>query len=307
MFIVRHGRRIPYLFAPDEGGGSGDFGAEMDKIAAGYQGGDGGAGAASEVDGSDEPPAPPAAADTPTSSIPDPARVTDDMPYRDAKPLRDELAQARERWSPIEAAFSGIDDSDRTTLLAALPGMAAEDRATMIEAMNMLASGDPDDKAEVAEFFANAAEHIRGQIPAPPEPGSVDDLDAPMTRREYMAEQTQREAIAAENDAIQEILGEARDLGYDPDSTDPAVAGEFAALCEIARRMPDGDLGKAHEVLANRRQAVIDEYVASKTADAGTLGAPTGGASSTDERTLDTLDDAEAAMRARMDGVLGAR
>lgn len=323
MFIVRGGRRVPFVLEGDAGGGGGgdDFDQVMDGVAAKYaDGGDGATGAASAEGTGAEPgiadpsaPVTPPAAEPPAPSVPDPALVTDDIPYRDAVRLREEMARARDTYKPIEEALADIGDEDRSTLLAALPNLHPDDRSALIDSMRMLASDDPEQVEEAAAFFVRVAEHLRSgdepdtsAVDRDPDLLAGDPMDQPMTRREHeawAAEQRQEAEVARQTEGI---LSEARELGYDPEATDPAAIGEFAALCEIARRT-DGDLTKAHGVLQQRRQAVIDEYVASKQADAARTPSPTGGASSTEERTLDTLDDAEAAMRARMEATLGPR
>lgn len=277
-----------YALAPDEGAGGG-FDATMDAIAAGY-----GEGGSTPV--APEPPTPEPEPVEPLAGL-DPSRVQDDMPYRDAKALRDEIVRARERYQPYAEVFD------------TLPG---DDRDTLLEVARILNSGDRD---EVARFLAESAKHVGGDGWTFPDgtdapegaPGATPPEPAYLTEdvlEQKLAERDQKQAVA---DAQREMLNEIRGLGYDPDSTDPIQRARFASLVELVRMDPDGSIENAHKALGSWEQQIRDEYVRGKTADAGRPALIDGGATPVESARMDTLDDAEAAMRARLDQSFGPR
>lgn len=291
-----------YALAPDEGAGGG-FDATMDAIAAQYPQG-----------GQDAPPpaaAPaPAAAPTPPPSAPpasdplaglNPSLAEDDMPYREAKRLRDEIVRAREKYGPYAEAFADLDEADAET---------------MLEIARSLADGD---RESVAEFLAKSAQHVGGEgwtwPDGSPAPEGAPGASAPETPAEpaYLTEEqleaklAQRDQEAAIAEAQREMLDEIRGFGYDPESTDPIQRARFASLVELARLDPDGSIENAHKALTGWEQQIRDDYVQGKTADAGRPAQVDGGETPVETASLETLDDAEAAMRARMDQSFGPR
>lgn len=308
-----------------------DFMAEMDTVAAGYSEGATATAPpdAPEAPAADEAPAPASAPPAEGSVLDrDPESIPDDIPYRDASALRSDLARARDRYRPFEQAFAGIDPSSLQQLgdtferlgaygpqvLNGLAQMADGDRDYMAAAIEALSSGTPEARADVAARFFEAAEFLNGgtmdpgDIPDPLDPTpAVDPMDRPMTLRELEAWNAEQTQARLEADAVAEITREIRDLGYNPDSNDPVEAGRVAQLLEIARRDPDGSIQEAHKAVQAERQRIIDEYVSGKTADAGRAPAPDGGAQPAPERPVETMDDAEAAMRARLEATLGPR
>lgn len=292
-----------YALAPDEGGGGGqDFGATMDAIAAQYpQGGqDAGVPAAPAAPAAAPPAAPPAAPQDPLAAL-DAAQVADDMPYRDAKRLRDEIVRARERYSPFAEAFDGLDPSDSETLL---------------EVARIL-NGDGS-REEVAAFLADSAKQIGGEDWTWPDGSAAPEGAAGATPPEAAEPQyltaaeldqrlAERDAQQAVTEAQAEILAEIRSFGYDPESTDPIERGKFAALIEIAKMDPDGSIENAHQALTGWEQSIVDGYVSGKTADANRPALVDGGETPVESARMDTLDDAEAAMRARLDQSFGPR
>lgn len=264
------------------------------------------------------------AAESSDGGFPDPAAVTDDMPYRDAKKLRDELSAARDEWKPYADAFGGLDADTRSKVLGAGTTLGADlalisdsfsdlhpdDRRTLAAIVQTI-STDPE---AAAGMLAEAADALRGG-PAPVvEPGDEPDPDEPVTRADLDRMMTEareeREAADLERATNQQydlILTEARDLGYDPTSTDPDEQDRFTMLLSLAQGNPDGNLKDAHARIEAREQKVRDEYAETKREDSRRPQSPSAGASPTDEKVLETMDDAGAAMNARMDAAFGPR
>lgn len=246
-----------------------------------------------------------------------PGRVPSDY----ERELRAENAKYRERFEPFEKAFGELDDQARADLLEAGPGLGA-DLITLAKAAKGLVPQDrayiadvmasiPTDPAGAAEKLSKAAEILRGgdqQAAEPDEDLDPDDF-ATIGGVEQMLER--REAEAAKAAQAREdratIRDEMKQLGYDLDSKDPLESSRVSALLKAAEFAPDGDLRAAiqagHKVLDGWEQKIRDEYVESKRKD-GDRPAPPGGSGSAPsaERTLETLEDADAAMNARLDG-----
>jgi hypothetical protein len=260
--------------------------------------------------------------------------------YRDGKKLEKEIRSARDTFRPFHDAFSTMSDDARQALLDAAPTLGEDlaalgaygsrlhpdDRAWFVNVMNVMSS----DPVRGAELLAAGADAIRGAAgvdpiaPTAPAPGAqpyVPDAwaepgaapaEAPMTRAEleaFLAERDQARDFEREvRDNEQQILAQARELGYDPESNDPVDDARFAALIHVAGR-PDvgGDLEKAHGIINTEwEQRIIDKFVNAKSADAERPGALAGaGATPAQPRTVETLQDGREAMLARLDAVLG--
>lgn len=258
------------------------------------------------------------------------------LPYREGKKLEQELKRNRERYRPFEQAFGDLPDDARNAVVQGLgselgvvattmAAMHPEDRRLILDTIQLSAT-EPD---KAAERFANIAKVLRGEEVEPPvqEPPrqqgqregrqakpnddeDVDDLDRPMTRREFLAQQERTRREAAEQASVNEVLDRARELGYDPDADDPLEAGRFDQLISVANRLPDGvddPLSKAHEMLTEAYEKSLGEYGESKRADARRRGAagPTRGKSPKQERKLETIEDAEQAADARIAAAFG--
>lgn len=263
------------------------------------------------------PPPPPAAP---------PAGDQGDMLYRDAAALRQEMAQNRERYQPFADAFGELDDETRQEVLGVAPHLGG-DLAVIGQAFAGLHPGDrrtlsniigliPQDPVRAAELLAQAATDIRGGPPGAGD-GSVydelyddeedDELDQPLTMRQWLELDQERDDARRKAQAWDDIVAEAKALGYDANSTDPNEQAKFDSLIAVARRTSDGDLGKAHETLQGVVQQAIDDYSAGKRADAQRPAPTAGGTTVSGERVLESLDDAEAAARQRVDEALGPR
>lgn len=244
------------------------------------------------------------------------------MTYAKAKELRAEQKAYRERWGAFEQAFQGLPDesvgfarqvmpliargnADAALVLGEYAGLHPDDRAIV----DQIADAAATNPQAAAAAFAEVAEQLRGagaedlepevddddfDEPDEPQYVTVEDLD------ERISTAAQRFAFEQREQAeVQSILAEVKDLGYDLESDDLHEQARVESLFALARRL-GGDIGQAHEALSGMRQATVDEYVSGKAADAGRPQPPMAGAPASGERRLDTLEDAEAAMRARM-------
>lgn len=252
------------------------------------------------------------------------------VPYRDGIKLRGEIQRARDQFRPFNDAFGGLDDQQRQMLLDSAPTLGA-DLATF---SNVAAALHPDDRRwfadtmalmardpqRGAEQLAAGADAIRqsvgGQPPAAPAPPAAadpfadpDPNEQPLTRADLQQALAQRDEAANMERIQAEVLTEVRGLGYDPEAqVGTKEYDDYSYLLALAGR-PDvqGDLTKADAIVKQRDQLVIDAYVNGKSADAGRPAVPAipGGVAASDERPLETFEDADAAMRARLDATIG--
>lgn len=262
--------------------------------------------------------------------------IGDDMPYRDGKRLREQVTQAKEQFRPFRDAFGNLDENQRATLLANAPTLGsdlaafsavapqlhADDRAWFMGVMSKFAT----DPLGAAEELARGAGVLREQFaapgsqppaaPAPPgqqampewaqpeEP--VDPAQQPLTRGDLdqWAQQQQYANEVRQSEAA--IIAAAGELGYAPNPNDPIADDRFRSFIGMAARPEvNGDLNKAHALMQQRDQAIIDGFVQAKAANADRPGAPVTGAAPADMRVLETLSDGREAMLARLDGTLG--
>lgn len=265
----------------------------------------------------------------------------DQLGYRDGKKLETEIRRARETFRPLNDAFGALSDEARANLLQVAPelgddlvllgqvgaGLHPEDRQFFTDTMQLMAS----DPQRAAEQLARGAEIIRQSYAqqaaggAPPPPGGQpmpewaqgngqpqgEGATAPLTEADFQRlyeENRQKDDYAHEvKRQEEEILRQAKELGYAPNSKDPVDDGRFAELIHLAGR-PEikGDLAKAHEIIQESDQRRIDAFVAAKAADAGRPGAPAVvGGSPAQPRALETLQDAADAARDRIAAVMG--
>lgn len=267
----------------------------------------------------------------------DTSMIPDEMPYRDAVKLRSEIAAARDQLRPFRDAFGSLETSEREAFLAAAPTAGSDlavfaqlaptlhpdDRAYMLDAFQLMST----DPAAAAEMLAQGAEVLRSQFtqpgaqPPPAAPPNLTDPNAwvdpaaaaplppeqqPMTRGDFLNMMAERDYAGQVKANEATILAKARELGYDPDSTDPLVRNRFQSFIGMAAQ-PDvgGDLDRAHTLMQQQDQAVIDGFVQAKAADADRPGAPAIGATPADTRVLDTMSDAREAAQGRIDAALG--
>lgn len=252
---------------------------------------------------------------------------TSGMSYRDGQKLAQDIAKTRDRYKPFSDAFGDLDDDQRAAVLDAAPNLGADlatlagsasqlhpdDRRFFADAMALMAT-DPDRAAAMLEYGVQqirealgGGEPAPGASPAPaPDGAPADgDDDRPVTMKELRELENQRQRDAERQELERTMLADARKLGYDPEATEgPAAADSNAYFFFLSRT---GDSEKAHQQVEAWKQAQIDAFVAGKSADAGRPAPPAdaGGAPAPKGAPMETLDDADAAMRSRLDGVLG--
>lgn len=202
-------------------------------------------------DGGGAPPAgegtpPPAAEGTPPPADTAPVDLDGDLEGDKfdrayVERLRKEAAGYRSKAKTYDDVFSQYEETDRAAFL---------DLAKMLR---------ENPKAAAEEMSAAAAEILKQYAPAEPPVGD-DGEPQYMTRADY-DRLKQEDAVAAETRAIEL---EARELGY----TISAKDTDYRLLLLTAQNETNGDIKGAHERLAARNQAVIDKYLAAKTADA---------------------------------------
>lgn len=217
-----------------------------------------------------------------------PASGPDEFTPEYVHKLREEAASYRTEASKFKDTFDGYDESE-------------------VEAFLDLARTLKTDPVTAAEWFEQVAKNIRGgQTPeqaaeqattAAPSPAD----DRPLTRAEldaYIAErETQRAQAEAQQNAIKEIHSEMKELGVDPDSIDGM------AVMKVAYEQTGGDIKAAYKIaVEDRRNAVIEAYLAEKAKDADIAGntAPGIGGIPSGERAIKNLDDSAAAMKERL-------
>lgn len=278
-------------------------------------------------------PAVPAAAPAPGSL--DGLEVPDNLAYRDGVKLREQITEFKGRYKPFEEAFGGLEEADRSAAVDALRGLGTDaapvigivagmhpnDRAMLLNAYAEF-STDPVKGAEAFRVIAEQAAKAAGINPAvgngtspPPVPDPAagalgdDDLDRPITRRELEQRESERAAAAdtarAQEQAQSQILTDARALGYDPESTDPAERTRADHLIWLAGFRTEGDLKAAHAVLEGERQAVIDGYLKDKRANASRPAAPETGTAPSGQTEPNTPVDPMERARNRLDAELG--
>lgn len=267
----------------------------------------------------------------------------ENMPYKDGARLKREIFKARDQFRPLRDALGTLDDESRALFLEAAPNLGADlapwaqtlarlhpdDRAVFAETMTLLASGNPNDVARGAAELERLGRFIGGQPPAPgaqappaaPEqPAWMDPAAMPpaapearvITEADLESRLAARDQQRAEADNLarlqEQMRGQARELGYDPD----AIRGtdefrRFDRLLAYAQEPEVGfDLVKAHGVVEAEQQKIIDEYVRAKSEGSETPAMPVGaGGAPTNQQPLETALDARAAMVARLEGQLG--
>lgn len=175
--------------------------------------------------------------------------------------IRGEAAEHRTKLKPYEEALGGFNDDERQAILD----------------MAKLLGTDP---AKAADWMEQVVKGIRGDQPPAPEvaPAPVGG-DQPLTRADLDAIFGQREAAERDRQVMQEVYAELNKVGLDPESKDPVAAAEAIVVMKVAAEVTAGDIAAAHKlVIEDRKQAIIDEFVASKSKDAKTPGAgPIGG------------------------------
>lgn len=202
--------------------------------------------------------------------------------------LRDEAAKHRTDKKKFEDAFTGWEGEDADVWLdvikaAADPNSKGSAAETLRKIADLLAPGDPAKPA--AEAAAQAAEAAEG----------ADAASKPLTQADIDRIFAEREAQAQQDAALKAIKDEAKELGYEERTAD------YAQLMFYANFETKGDLKAAHEKIQANRQAVIDEYVRTKAADANLpTGGTGGGFHVSDEKKPKTISEASDALLAML-------
>jgi hypothetical protein len=229
----------------------------------------------------------PAVTDTGAAAEPELSTFGEHADY--IKQLRAEAAERRTALKPFNDAFDGYEDTEREFLLDLARGLKDPNaRAeTVARAMEVFKALTPEQQAEVT-----AAEGAEGE-----------DLDRPMTLREYQEAQakTAEERAAAETQAqidadTKAVKQEATDLGYNEGTR------EYRRLMDVALHETKGDLKAAHEALEAERKTVIEGYLNEKRGQRSqTLRNPGGTGAPADQSTAPkTLAQAREATLARL-------
>lgn len=178
------------------------------------------------------PAAPPAGADT----DPFDDATVDKFDRAYVEKLRREAAEHRTAAKTYQDAFSKYPDEARSAMLEIVQGLISDDQDTVMGTATQL---------------RELAAQLLGEELNP------DDPDRPLTKADYDRIQQEQKARADEERAVQDVLSEAKGLGYEPET-----AGA-ADLLWRAVNVHNGDLKAADAAIKAERQAVIDEYVKS--------------------------------------------
>lgn len=120
----------------------------------------------------------------------------------------------------------------------------------------------------------------------------------PLTREDLEKEFQQREEAKQQEEAIQNVYKEARDLGY-ADSTP-----EQAQLLWLAANRTNGDLKEADKQVQDAKQAVIDAYLEEKRSKNETFTKPTSDGGPASQEAGEAKDFGDA--RKRLEAMLAA-
>jgi len=198
--------------------------------------------------------------------------------------LRRESAGYREKAkaaAQYEEYFGSYDDQDRQVWFGLAQEMQRDPKAAA-EYMKQISDGIMNSYQE--------------QVPAAQQNPSNPNY---ITMEQFKSWQEQT-ALEAE---VAGIEREAGAMGYNPNNA------EYIELLWTAQHQTNGDLNAAHEALEGNKQRIIDEYLASKSQDAGRMPqAPGGqGAAPGGQRELKTWADAQRALEARIAAAEGSR
>jgi len=247
-------------------------------------------------------PAPPVAADDVLASeLPADQAVFDrgwvDKLRNEGRRYREEARTSQAALDSYNNVFGVYDDDDRQTWLD-LAATWAQDPARAAQVMAEIAKGVLDENAG------------GGQVGARSTPGAsdaevVEELSKVDTSG-MTAEQVQQmiaEAMSArdqaviEQRAIENIYGEVRAAGYDPESRWGIM------VLHAANHETNGDIGEAVKLVQADRQAIIDEYVSGRAAGNRAVPSPAGGAAAnTTPEPITSFDDARRAADAYLRG-----
>jgi hypothetical protein len=186
--------------------------------------------------------------------------------------VRNEAARYRTEANRYKQAFEGYDDETVDTWLTAVATWK-EDPATVAEWM--VEQGSPYLDQNNEEAFNEA--------------------EMPLTRYELQEILAERDNESATEMAVQGVMSEASELGYEPGSS------EYIQLLYIANNETEGDLVAAAEVLDQQYANMIEAYIAEKSGNMAPP--PTGGIAANQDGVID-WKEARAAAEQRIQNIL---
>ena len=186
--------------------------------------------------------------------------------------LRNEAARYRTEANHYKQAFEGYDDETVDTWLTAIATWK-EDPATVAEWM--VEQGSPYLDKNNEEAF--------------------DQAEMPLTRNDLQQILAERDNESATDMAVQSVMSEASELGYEPGSS------EYIQLLYIANNETEGDLVAAAEVLDQQYTKMIEAYIAEKSGNMAPP--PTGGIAANQDGVID-WKEARAAAEQRIQNIL---
>lgn len=186
--------------------------------------------------------------------------------------VRNDSARYRTEAARYKKAFEGYDDETVDTWLTAIATWK-EDPATVAEWM--VEQGSPYLDKNNEEAF--------------------DQAEMPLTRNELQQILAERDNESATEMAVQSVMSEASELGYEPGSS------EYIQLLYIANNETEGDLVAAAEVLDQQHTKMIEAYIAEKSGNMAPP--PTGGIAANQDGVID-WKEARAAAEQRIQNIL---
>lgn len=195
------------------------------------------------------------------------------------KRLRDENAKYRTRAKDYDEVYGDLDDEDRQTWLELAKAWKTDPKSGVEQMDRIVQAAREQFKEDVAEL--------------------EEELDRPLTRREYQEMQAKAAQDAEDAASVARINGEAEKLGYTV-----GTRAHRTLLMVAAEEVDDGDLAKAHEILKAEKQAAIQEYLDAKVREAenGLTQPPAGnGTAPSGAKQIKTWDDAARASAARFE------
>lgn len=160
---------------------------------------------------------------------------------------------------------------------------------------------NPEAAVQMMEEISNnyRAENTQQQPQTPP-PEATPQLSPDEVKQLVSEQLAARDASVAEQRAIQGIFDEVRTAGFDPET-----AEGFAVLYN-ANHFTDGDIGKAVQMVKDRDQKVINEYIAHR--NGRPMPSPQGGVmAAAAGEPIKTIEDARRATEAFLRERQGAR
>lgn len=186
--------------------------------------------------------------------------------------VRNEAARYRTEANRYKQAFEGYDDETVDTWLTAV--------ATW-----------KDDPATVAEWMVEQGSPYLDKN----NEEALSEAEMPLTRYELQQILDERDNESATDMAVQSVMSEASELGYEPGSS------EYIQLLYIANNETEGDLVAAAEVLDQQYTKMIEAYIAEKSGNMAPP--PTGGIAANQDGVID-WKEARAAAEQRIQNIL---